>query len=101
MEGFDEPLIDVSTHEGAYDKIVTNNPAVCVKPDGSILIVYKAVGDEFKLPVGGPVVHLAATSDSPIGPMKKHEGLMFHYEGERFGARIHVSGTKMVSIVLL
>jgi hypothetical protein len=36
------------------------------------------------LPFGGPVVHLMATSDSPTGPFKKHNNLVFTVPGHGF-----------------
>jgi hypothetical protein len=49
-------------------------------------MVYKAVGKQYPLPPGGPVVHMVATSDSPTGPFKKHPNPVFTVEGERFPA---------------
>ncbi len=83
---FDKPVIDVTNDDSAPDCLMTSNPSVTMMKDGKILMIYKAVGKQFKLPGGGPVVHLAATADSPTGPFTKHEGLVFNYEGERFPA---------------
>lgn len=85
-ERFDEPVLDISSDSLADDALMTSNPSVCQRPDGSILMVYKAVGKKFPLPAGGPVVHCVATSDLPAGPFVKHEGLVFAFEGERFPA---------------
>jgi hypothetical protein len=68
---FDRPLIDVSTDPDAPDVLVANNPAVALRPDGGLLFVYKAVGQKRPMPVGGPVVHLTATAESPTGPITK------------------------------
>lgn len=68
----DRPLVDVSPDKGAPDSLMTSNPAVTQRPDGTYLMVYKAVGRKGKLPFGGPVVHLAATSSSPTGPFAKN-----------------------------
>ncbi|CDF79834.1 glycoside hydrolase (GH117) [Formosa agariphila KMM 3901] len=83
----DTPVLDV-THgdDEAYDALMTSNPSVCEMPDGKILMVYKAVGKQFKLPAGGPVVHMVAISDSPTGPFKKYPEPIFVFEGERFPA---------------
>ena len=76
---FDKPLVD--TTPGFYDALCCNNPSVAVRPDGGVLMVYKAVGDKGKLPFGGPVLHCVATSDSPTGPFKKHPKPIFVEEG--------------------
>ncbi|MFI3248972.1 MAG: glycoside hydrolase family protein [Rikenellaceae bacterium] len=83
---FDEPLIDITDDPEAYDCLMTSNPSVCQRPDGGMLYVYKAVSTRLPLPNGGPVVHMAATSDSPTGKVTKAKDLVFHYEGERFAA---------------
>ncbi len=83
---FDEPLIDVSDDPKAPDCLMTSNPSVCQMEDGKMLFVYKVVGQENPLPMGGPVLHMVATADSPIGPITKHNKLAFHFEGERFAA---------------
>ncbi len=83
---FDKPLIDVTNDEEAYDCLMTSNPSVCQRPDGGMLFVYKGVSTRNPLPAGGPVIHMAATSDSPTGEVTKAKDLVFYYEGERFAA---------------
>jgi len=83
---FDTPLIDVSADPEAWDSLMTSNPAVCRRPDGGYLMIYKAVGKKFPLPAGGPVVHMVATAESPTGPFVKHPDPVFMHEGERFPA---------------
>jgi hypothetical protein len=80
----DRPIIDVSADSLAPDALMTSNPAVTQCPDGSYLMIYKAVGKRRKMPFGGPVVHLAATSDNPTGPFKKHKELIFTVAGDDF-----------------
>jgi len=80
----DRPLIDVTP--GFYDALCTTNPSITRRPDGGFLMVYKAVGDKGKPPFGGPVVHIAATSDIPEGPFKKHPTPVFTKEGVMFPA---------------
>jgi hypothetical protein len=82
----DKPLIDVSDDPHAPDALMVSNPAVCQRPDGTFLMIYKGVGKEDKLPGGGPVVHLAATSDSPTGPFTKRLKPIFTKAGVRFPA---------------
>lgn len=68
----DKPLIDVSADKAAPDSLMTSNPAVAQRPDGTYELIYKAVGQHKKLPFGGPVVHLSAISKSPVGPFVKN-----------------------------
>lgn len=83
---FDKPVIDISSDESAPDALMTSNPSICRKDDGTYLLIYKAVGLKRERPFGGPVVHLAATSDSPTGPFKKHFKELFTIEGLDFPA---------------
>lgn len=83
---FDTPVLDISIDENASDALMTSNPSVCEMKDGKILMVYKAVGKQFKLPAGGPVVHMVAIADSPTGPFKKYPDPVFTFKGERFPA---------------
>jgi hypothetical protein len=80
----DRPLIDVTA--GFYDALCCNNPSVTRRPDGSYLMVYKGVGNKGQLPFGGPVVHLVATSASPLGPFTKETDPVFHVPGQMFVA---------------
>lgn len=68
---FDRPVVDASEDPAAPDALMTSNPAVAQRPDGSFIILYKAVGKKKPLPFGGPVVHLTAVSQSPTGPFVK------------------------------
>jgi hypothetical protein len=83
---FDKPVIDVSADPDAPDSLVATNPAVARRPDGGILMVYKAVGRKRPLPFGGPVVHLTATADSPTGPFTKQLKPIFLAPGVDFPA---------------
>lgn len=85
-EIFDSPLIDVSEDESAPDSLMVSNPTVTSTHDGRYLLIYKAVTRKGAAPFGGPVVHLAATSDSPTGPFKKHDKVLFVREGVKFPA---------------
>lgn len=66
---FDAPLIDVSP--AGHDSLLTSNPSVAVGPDGKFYMIYKAVEDNGKLPVGGRVVCGTAVADLPLGPFRK------------------------------
>jgi len=65
----DGPVIDISP-EG-IDSLMTSNPTAVVKPDGRILMVYKAVSKYGELPRGGKVICGAAEADHPLGPFTK------------------------------
>ncbi len=82
----DKPVLDINADSAASDALMTSNPSVCQRPDGKILMVYKAVGKEFPLPGGGPVVHMVAFADDPTGPFTKMPNPIFTFEGERFPA---------------
>lgn len=82
----DAPVLDVSRTAGAPDELLTSNPTVAQRPDGGFLMIYKAVGKLRKMPFGGPVVHLTATSDAPTGPFKKQMRPIFTTPGVDFPA---------------
>jgi hypothetical protein len=83
---FDQPVLDVSTNSDAPDALMTSNPTVAVRPDGGVLMVYKAVGKQRPMPFGGPVVHLTATANSPTGPFTKQLKPIFLAPGIDFPA---------------
>lgn len=83
---FDRPLVDVSPDSTAFDALATNNPSIAEMPDGKYLMVYKAVAKKNPLPFGGPVVHMTAISDSPIGPFLKNSKPIFTKEESDFPA---------------
>lgn len=76
----------MSADPEAPDALMTSNPAVCVRPDGGLLMVYKAVARKTAPPAYGPVVHLVATADQPEGPWKKNLTPIFTRPGEHFPA---------------
>lgn len=81
---FDQPLIDATP--GFFDALCCANPSVTQRPDGGYLMIYKAVADKKPLPFGGPVLHVAALSDSPTGPFEKQPDPVFTKEGVFFAA---------------
>ncbi len=83
---FDRPVLDVSPDENAPDALMASNPTVARRPDGGFLMIYKAVGRQRPMPFGGPVVHLAATADSPTGPFTKQLRPLFITPGVDFPA---------------
>ncbi|MFY0598609.1 MAG: glycoside hydrolase family protein [Cyclobacteriaceae bacterium] len=84
---FDEPVLDITKGDTtAHDALMTSNPAICQMKDGRFLMIYKAVGKKYKMPFGGPVVHMVAIADSPLGPFKKYSDPIFTIDGEMFPA---------------
>ncbi len=83
---FDRPVLDVSPDATAADALMVSNPSVVARPEGGVLMVYKAVGRERPLPFGGPVVHLTATAADPLGPFTKHPQPLFTRPGTTFAA---------------
>jgi hypothetical protein len=79
-------MVDVSADPDAPDSLVATNPTVARRPDGGVLMIYKAVGRKRPLPFGGPVVHLTATADSPTGPFTKQLKPIFLAPGVDFPA---------------
>lgn len=78
---FDKPIIDVSGDKSAFDSLVVTNPAATVRPDGGILVIYKAVAFDPKKQMGGKVRYGAAVAQSPEGPYVKQRGHIFEAEG--------------------
>lgn len=82
----DKPVLDVSADPEAGDALMTSNPAVTVRPDGGVLLIYKAVARKRPLPFGGPVIHMTATADDPAGPFTKQMNSIFTVPGVNFAA---------------
>ncbi len=79
-----QPLI--APTPGFFDALCCTDPTVTARPGGGFVMVYKAVGDHGAMPFGGPVVLVAATSQSPTGPFEKMSALVFHKAGVHFAA---------------
>lgn len=79
---FDKPIIDINPDKSAFDSLCVTNPAATLRPDGGVLLIYKAVEFvEGKL-MGGKVRYGAALADKPEGPYTKTPGRIFEAEGE-------------------
>ena len=63
-----QPVIETSA--AAWDALVTSNPSCCVTPEGTILMMYKGVG-QGPLPKGCDVVAGIAEAAHPLGPFYK------------------------------
>jgi hypothetical protein len=78
---FDRPIIDISSDKSAFDSLCVTNPAAAVRPDGGILLIYKAVEYVEGKPMGGRVRYGAALADNPEGPYTKTVGNIFEADG--------------------
>lgn len=76
---FDKPVLSNSEDSTAFDAMLVSNPAVCIGRDGKFVMLYKAVCKNGKLS-GGKVRFSVAFADSPIGPFKKTNKLIFQPE---------------------
>jgi hypothetical protein len=74
---FDKPIIDINPDKSAFDSLCVTNPAAAVRPDGGILVIYKAVQYVEGKPMGGRVRYGAALADTPEGPYTKTAGDIF------------------------
>ena len=78
---FDKPIVDINPDKTAFDSLCVTNPAAAVRPDGGILLIYKAVEYVEGKPMGGIVRYGAALADHPEGPYTKATGQIFEAEG--------------------
>lgn len=76
----DQPIVDVSADQKAFDSLCVTNPAACLRPDGGVLLIYKAVQIAAGKPMGGNVRYGAAIAAKPEGPYLKHPGNIFEAE---------------------
>lgn len=74
---FDKPVIDVSDDPAAFDSLVATNPAATLRPDGQVLLIYKAVAQLPGKVMGGRVRYGAALATHPTGPFVKTPGRIF------------------------
>jgi len=74
---FDQPIVDINPDPTAFDSLCVTNPAAAVRPDGGILLIYKAVQIIEGKPMGGNVRYGAALADSPEGRYIKTPGRIF------------------------
>jgi hypothetical protein len=80
----DEPIVSISADRKAFDSLCVTNPAACVRPDGGVLLVYKAVEIQEGKEMGGKVRYGVAMADHPEGRYEKRAGRIF--EAEKPGA---------------
>ena len=78
---FDQPIVDVSADATAFDSLCVANPAAAVRPDGGLIVIYKAVPIVPGKVMGGNVRYGVAVADKPEGPYDKKPGHVFEAEG--------------------
>ena len=78
---FDAPIIDVNTDATAFDSLCVANPAAAVRPDGGLIVIFKAVPIVPGKVMGGNVRYGVAVADKPEGPYVKRPGHVFEAEG--------------------
>lgn len=81
----DSPIVDVSPDKSAFDSLMTSNPAACLRPDGGVLLLYKAVIDNGS-ERGGAVRFGAAIAKTPAGPYVKQPGQIFEPDAKHASA---------------
>ncbi len=84
---FDQPIVDINPDRTAFDSLCVTNPAAAVRPEGGILLIYKAVQVLEGKVMGGNVRYGAALAARPEGPYVKTAGRIF--ESDTPGAAGH------------
>jgi len=82
---FDQPIVTVSDDKAAFDALCVTNPAACERPDGRVLLLYKAVEYVEGKIGGGKVRYGAALADKPEGPYTKKTGRIFESDDSDAG----------------
>lgn len=75
------PIVDISPDRTAFDSLCVTNPAAALRPDGGVLLLYKAVEAVEGKVSGGRVRYGAAVAKRPEGPYSKVPGRIFEAEG--------------------
>lgn len=73
----DQPIVDITDDHKSFDSLCVTNPAACLRPDGGVLLIYKAVEYVEGRPMGGKVRYGAALAAKPEGPYVKQPGRIF------------------------
>jgi hypothetical protein len=73
----DEPVVTITDDKKSFDSLCVTNPAACLRPDGGVLLIYKAVEYVAGKEMGGKVRYGAALAAKPEGPYIKTPGKIF------------------------
>jgi hypothetical protein len=76
----DQPIVDITDDKKSFDSLCVTNPAACMRPDGGVVLVYKAVQYIKGKEMGGNVRYGVAMADKPEGPYIKTPGKIFEAE---------------------
>jgi hypothetical protein len=76
----DAPIVDITDDKKSFDSLCVTNPAACMRPDGGVVLVYKAVQHIEGKTMGGNVRYGVALADRPEGPYIKTPGRIFEAE---------------------
>jgi hypothetical protein len=76
----DAPIVDITDDKKSFDSLCVTNPAACMRPDGGVVLVYKAVQHIAGKEMGGNVRYGVALADHPEGPYIKTPGKIFEAE---------------------
>jgi hypothetical protein len=76
----DAPIVDITDDKKSFDSLCVTNPAACIRPDGGVVLVYKAVQHIDGKEMGGNVRYGVALADRPEGPYLKTPGRIFEAE---------------------
>lgn len=76
----DQPIVDISGDKSSFDSLCVTNPAACLRPDGGVVLIYKAVQYIEGKAMGGNVRFGVAMADKPEGPYVKKPGHIFEAE---------------------
>lgn len=76
----ERPIVDISDDKKSFDSLCVTNPAACMRPDGGVVLIYKAVQFIEGKEMGGNIRYGAALADKPEGPYVKTPGKIFEAE---------------------
>ena len=76
----DHPIVDITHDKKSFDSLCVTNPAACMRPDGGVVLIYKAVQYIEGKEMGGNVRYGVALADKPEGPYIKTPGRIFEAE---------------------
>ena len=73
----DNPIVDINPDKKSFDSLCVTNPAACLRPDGGVLLIYKAVQFVEGKEMGGNVRYGVAMAEKPDGPYIKTPARVF------------------------
>ena len=74
---FNKPIVDITDDQTSFDSLCVTNPAACIRPDGGVVLIYKAVQFIEGKEMGGNVRYGVALAQKPEGPYIKTPGHIF------------------------